>query len=267
MLKMLGAATLLATAPVLSLAAQENRPDRDGGLDGFVAGGIGIAPDYEGSDDYQAIPLVFTRFGFRGIGFEFEGFGGRVDVSPFENIGFGPAFNYRMGRDDVDDDRVDALEDVDDAFEVGGFLRFGQPIGLLTADEAVARLDVLADVADGHSGVLATASAAYTFRPVDDLGLTVGASTTWVSEDYADAFFTVTPEGAAASGLAPFEAGSGINNVGLNLGATYQITDRWGLIATGSTSFLVGDAADSPIVDDAGSSVQFFGGLAVSYSF
>ena len=267
MLKKLGAAALLATAPVLSAAAQENRPDGEGGLNGFIAGGIGIAPDYEGSDDYQAIPLVFTRFAYRGVGVEVEGFGGRVDVSPFENIGFGPAFNYRMGRDDVDDDQVDALEDVDDAFEIGGFLRFGQPIGLLTADEAVARFDVLADVADGHSGVLATAGAAYTFRPIDDLGLTFGTSATWASEDYADAFFSVTPQGAAASGLAPFEAGSGIKDVGLNVAATYALTDRWGLVATGSTSFLVGDAADSPIVDDAGSSVQFFGGVALSYSF
>lgn len=93
-----------------------------------------------------------------------------------------------------------------------------------------------------------------------------GTSATWASEDYADAFFSVTPQGAAASGLAPFEAGSGIKDVGLNVAATYALTDRWGLVATGSTSFLVGDAADSPIVD-AGSSVQFFGGVALSYSF
>ena len=267
MLKHLGAAALLATAPVFSLAAQETGPNRGDGFSGFVALGVGATPDYEGSDEYEVIPIPIARVEYRGIGVELEGLGGRVDVSPFENFGFGPAFNYRMGRDDVEDDQVDALEDIDDAVELGGFIRFGQPVGLATADEAVVRFDVLADVADGHSGIIATVSAAYTFRPIDDLGLTTGTSASWVSEDYADTFFSVSPEGAAASGLAPFEAGSGIRDVGLNLAATYALTDRWGLIATGSTSFLLGDAADSPIVDDAGSSVQFFGGLSVSYSF
>ena len=267
MLKTLGAAALLASAPVLSLAAQETGPDRGDGLDGFVAIGIGAAPDYEGSDEYEIIPIPIARVDYRGIGIEIEGLGGRVDVSPYENFGFGPAINYRMGRDDVEDDQVDALEDVDDAVEVGGFVRFGQPVGLATADEAVVRLDVLADVADGHSGIIATVGAAYTFRPLDDLGLTAGTSASWVSDDYADSYFSVSQQGAAASGLAPFEADGGFKDIGLNLVATYALTDRWGLIANGSTSVLLGDAADSPIVDDAGSSVQFFGGLSLSYSF
>ena len=260
-------AAIGALAPAFASAQDGPEADREAGLNGFVAIGLGVAPDYEGSDDYELIPIPVARLTYRGVGLEIEGLGGRVDVSPFDRIGFGPAFNYRMGRDDVDDDRVDALEDVDDAVEVGGFLRFGQPVGLASADEAVIRLDVLADVADGHSGILASASAAYTFRPIDDLGLTAGVSTSWMSEDYADAFFSVTPGGAAASGLPAFDADAGLRDVGLNLAATYALTERWGLIATGSTTFLLGDAADSPVVDDAGSSVQFFGGLSISYSF
>ncbi len=267
MLRTLAAAAMLATAPLLSLSAQEAEPDEEGGLNGFVALGIGAAPDYEGSDDYTIVPLPIARVEYGGVGLEIEGLGGRVDVSPFEDIGFGPTFNFRMGRDDVDDPQVDALEDVDDAVELGAFVRFGQPVGLASRDELVLRLDFLADVADGHSGILASAGAAYTFRPIDDLGLTFGTSATWMSGDYADAFFSVTPQGAAASGLAQFDAESGIKDVGLNLLATYSLSESWGLLATASTTFLVGDAADSPVVDDAGSSVQFFGGLAVTYSF
>ena len=264
--RMLAAAIIISVAPV-SVAAQQDAADRPDGISGFVAVGVGVAPDYEGSNDYQIVPLPIARVGYGNVGLELEGLGGRLDVSPFEGFGFGPAFNFRMGRDDVEDDRVDALEDVDDAVEIGAFIRYGLPVGLTSRDEAVVRLDALFDVADGHSGIVATLSAGYTFRPIDDLGLTIGTSARWVSDDYADAYFSVSPTGAAASGLAPFNADGGITDVGLNLAATYALTDRWGLLATGGTSFLLGDAADSPVVDDAGSATQFFGGVALTFSF
>ena len=263
---MLVAAIIISVVPV-SATAQQDAADRPDGISGFVAVGVGVAPDYEGSNDYQIVPLPIARVGYGNVALELEGLGGRLDISPFEGFGFGPTFNFRPGRDDVEDDRVDALEDVDDAVEIGGFIRYGQPVGLTSRDEAVVRLEALFDVADGHSGIVATLSAGYTFRPIDDLGLTIGTSARWVSDDYADAYFSVSPIGAAASGLAPFNADGGITDVGLNLAATYALTDRWGLLATGGTSFLLGDAADSPVVDDAGSATQFFGGVALTFSF
>ena len=260
------AVALLSVVPI-SAAAQQDAADRPDGITGFVAVGVGVAPDYEGSNDYEIIPLPIARVAYQNVALELEGLGGRLDFSPFEGFGFGPAFNFRMGRDDVEDDRVDALEDVDDAVEIGAFIRYGRPVGLTSRDEAVIRVDALFDVADGHSGIVATVSAGYTFRPIDDLGLTIGTSARWVSDDYADAYFSISPGDAAASGLRSFNADSGITDVGLNLAATYALTDRWGLLALGSTSFLLGDAADSPVVDDAGSATQFFGGLALTFSF
>ncbi len=267
MLRVFVAAMALALAVPGPAAGQQDARERPDGLGGFVAIGVGVAPDYEGSNDYEIIPLPIARVAYGNVGLELEGLGGRLDVSPFDGFGFGPAFNYRMGRDDVEDDRVDALEEIDDAVEIGAFIRYGQPLGLTSGDEAVVRLDALFDVADGHGGIIATLSAAYTFRPVEDLGLTVGTSARWVSDDYADTYFSVSPAGAVASGLRTFEAESGVTDIGLSLAATYALTDRWGLLATGSTSFLLGDAADSPVVDDAGSATQFFGGVAVTFSF
>ena len=139
-------------------------------------------------------------------------------------------------------------------------------MGLATADEGVIRLDVLYDIADAHSGFIAELGAAYTFRPVPRLGLTTGVSTRYVSDDYADTYFSVSNAGLSASGLPVYNADGGFDSVGISLTATYQLTDRWGLIASASVSSLLGDAADSPVVD-VGFETQAFYGLGVTYSF
>jgi outer membrane protein len=43
--------------------------------------------------------------------------------------------------------------------------------------------------------------------------------------------------------------------------------DRWSVTALASYTRLLDDAADSPIVDDAGDANQFFGGALINYRF
>lgn len=257
-------ASLVLTGAALlpaALAAQDRAT-------GFVGVGVGTAPDYVGSDDYVVIPQLTARIARRGIQYEFEGLGGRIDVSRREGFGYGPAARFRFGRDsDVDDPVVSLLDPVDESFEIGAFVRFGQPVGLATADQAVVRLDVLADVADGHSGVVADLSAAYTFRPAPPLGITIGASAGFGSDSFTDAYFSVSPVEALRTGLPAYRADGGLTSIGLNLVATYQFTQTWGAIGFVSASRLMGDAADSPIVEQRGSRAQYVGGLGLSYSF
>lgn len=251
---------VLATAPALAFAQEEP--------DSFVALGAASIPDYEGSSDYEAGPFLAARFNLGTTRLELEGTAGRLDVSRVDGFGFGPAFRYRFGRDDdVDNAQVALLPEIDDAFELGFFLRYGQPLGLATADEGVIRLDILYDVADVHSGGVAELSAAYTFRPTARLGLTTSLSTRYVSENFADTYFSVSGVGSAASGLPVFNASDGFDTIGLSVVATYQLSDRWGLIANASVQRLLGDAEDSPLVSVAGDDVQTFFGLGVTYSF
>jgi outer membrane scaffolding protein for murein synthesis (MipA/OmpV family) len=247
-------------------AAAQEPPPRN-----FIALGPAIAPDYLGSKDYEAVPLLLGNVEVGPTRLELEGFGARLDVSGLVSEGgrfdYGPALRYQPGRDDVDNREVRALPDVDDSVEIGGFLRFGGPLGLYTADEGFLRLDVLADVADGHGGVIGTISGEYTFRPDPRLGLSGLVSTSLASDDYADAFFSVSDRGAAASGLGPFDADGGVRDVSAAVIATWAFSREWGLVAVGRVTQLVGDAADSPVVDDAGDATQVFGGLALSYAF
>lgn len=252
---------LLAAGPALARAD-------DGAPTGFVGAGVGFAPRFEGASDVDAIPLLVGRVAWGGITVELDGTEARLDVSAINGLGFGPAVRFRGGRDDdVDSAAVARLDEIDDAVEVGGFLRYGRPFGLASADEGVVRLDVLADATGAHSGVVATLTAAYTFRPVERLGLTIAAATRLVSDDYAETYSNVSAAGAAASGLTPFEASGGLRDVGLSLVATYAVSGRWGVFGIVSASRLVGDAADSPIVKREGEATQVFGGLALTYGF
>jgi outer membrane scaffolding protein for murein synthesis (MipA/OmpV family) len=257
---------LVAAAAVAAPAAAQEAPPRN-----FLAIGAAAAPDYLGSADYEAVPLILGNVALGPTRLELEGLGARLDVSDLLLDGgrfdFGPALRYQPGRDDVENRAVSRLPDVDDAIELGGFLRFGGPLGIYTADEGFIRLDVLADVADGHGGVIGTLSGEYTVRPVPRLGLSGLVSTSVVSDDYAGAFFSVSDRGAAASGLDAFDAEGGFRDVSGAVIATWSFTRSWGVVGIARVSQLVGDAADSPVVDDEGDATQLFGGLALSYAF
>ena len=118
--------------------------------------GAGAAPDYEGSNDYDAVPLLFVRVNWEsGMYFHLEGNSMKLNLVPSPKWRLGPAVRYIRERDNVKDDEVDDLDKVDAAVMVGGF--GGVRLGPWGVD-----LQVLQDVADGNEGVLATAAVSYT---------------------------------------------------------------------------------------------------------
>ena len=72
---------------------------------------------------------------------------------------------------------------------------------------------------------------------------------------------------SANSGYAVYDADAGFKDVGFGGTLTWRFWDRAAVTAIAEVKELLGDAADSPIVDQAGSSTQAFVGLALSYRF
>ena len=91
---------------------------------------------------------------------------------------------------------------------------------------------------------------------------TVGS--TWASANYMDTFFSVTSTQAVRSGLTTYSAGSGIKDVFVGLGADIAIDQRWTLSLSGRYTDLVGDAADSPVIE---TTSQFTGTASLTYKF
>lgn len=241
---------------------------QDGQLGGHIVLGAGMAPDYEGSDDYEAVPLIAAKLEYDGYYLETQGLGLRANVSPFSGFEFGPAISYKSGRDDdVDNPRVAALREIDSTLEGGVFFKFNMGRLLGTSDQLAFNLDLMADAGDAHEGYTLKFGPAYSFAATDTLRLGVSLSATYASEDYNQTYFGIDADNAARSGLARYDAEAGIKDVGIGVNAMYSLNQNWGLTANAQYKQIVGDAADSPIVDQEGSAGQAFLGLGVLYRF
>ena len=146
-----------------------------------------------------------------------------------KNLKAGLILAKSSGRDEDDNDKLEGLGDVDGSFEAGGFVSYrGKPWRF--------RAEARQDIDSGHEGALVELSGGATL-PFEKPTVFVELGTTWASDDYMDSFFGIDARQSADSGL---------KRIG-------------GLV---EYKRLVGDAADSPIVDDKD---QFLGGLSLSY--
>ena len=227
----------------------------------FIGLGPAIIPDYEGSEDYEALLCPYVRVHWQsGRHVEFLGVTLKANLVPEDKFEAGPLVRYDRGRDDVENNRVDAMRDVDDGIEVGGFatMRIGPwDIGFELAKE----------VADGHDGVLGTIRGGYTRLIDPQTMLSLGASLTFADDEYMDSYFTVDAVDAGLSRLKRYDADSGLKDIGLNCSFTYRPSEKWSFVWANQYKKLSGDAADSPVADDVGSVHQFITAFMLMYSF
>jgi outer membrane protein len=95
----------------------------------------------------------------------------------------------------------------------------------------------------------ADVSLSYSIQVSSRFTLTPTIGTTWADRKYNDRYFSVTATESLASGLPQFTAGAGFKDVSGLLIASYRLTDRMTLSATGGVTSLIGTAKDSPFVE------------------
>lgn len=224
-----------------------------------IGAGAGFGPDYEGSDEYGvgAMPILeaswlddtlFISLD-RGIGATFL---------RSEHFSGGVSLNYDWGRDEGDNSALKGLGDVDAGLAGTAFAELD--LGMYALG-----LDVTQDLSGEDKGLLASLNAEYRHSFLDErLWISAGPSVSWASEDYMQSYFGVNSKQASRSKYNQHDADAGLKDVGFNLGATYSFDENWAMNGSLGYARLLGDAADSPFVE---SENQFFGGLAVTYSF
>ncbi|MBW1895545.1 MAG: MipA/OmpV family protein [Deltaproteobacteria bacterium] len=238
--------------------------DTEAKKDLSFTGGLGIAavPDYEGSEDYKAVPLLFARADCRsGRYIEFLGNRLKMNVLANDTWHLGPLVRYRGKRDDdVDNDKVAKMLEVDESVEVGAFLTYkisNCHIGIQGAW----------DVSDGHDGFVARLETGYNVPLKNALKFGITLFTTYANDDYMDSYFSVTTANRGTSGLALYDADGGIKDFGATLTLGYAPWNNWGITGILGYTLLLGDAEDSPLVDAEGSNGQFLGGVMATYRF
>ncbi len=269
-------AVALTVAAIWAGLSQPARAQQAGGIvidlpevRNYVALAVGVIPDYMGSDDYTVgiAPAGLIKFGkseryARLLATELS-----LNVLNSRNWSLGPVVNYRFARDDVDDNVVDRMRDVDGTVEAGVFAGWTW----IGEDDPRHRFTTSAqflhDAGSEHEGYLLSASARY-FQPVTrPLTLSIGVTLTYASSDFMQTYFGVDSDNAARSGLSQFNAGGGLRDVRIPMMAIYSLSPKWHISGGLIYSRLMGDASDSPIVDERGSNNQLFAGLGVAYAW
>ena len=230
--------------------------------------GAALAPDYEGSEDYQAAPswlLAVNNLYHPATNVTLRGPQLRSNFVAHPQLRAGVSGLWVPERDDVDNSRVDRLDSTDTALMLGGIVGwdfFPQPELSLTA-----AVDFTYDVAN-NNGYLVTPHVGYA-NALPGSPLSVGAElfATWASEDYMDEQFSISAGNAARSGLDQYSADDSFKDVGLKGNVTYAFNESWSTTFAAQYKLLVEDAADSPIVDDEGSEHQFVAGVTVNFKF
>ena len=222
--------------------------------------GAAVGPDYLGSDDYRVRPIPRVELRYRDL-VRLDTTKLRYNLVRTGRFRAGPLVNYRFGRGDGRNPALAGLGDISDTVELGGFFELAHRAVLLSGDvrQAVgAGQGTTARVTIGH-GVYS-----------DEMWrVGIGLRAHWGSARHTRTNFGITPEQAAASeaGLQVFEPGGGFTRVGLFVVARADLTDQWRLIGGLGASRLLGDAADSPLVADAGSPNQVYAGFGITYAF
>lgn len=248
--------------------AQDIPAPAPAGVDKMVGAVAVVLPDYEGSDDFKfaGAPLLMYKFtGNRYV--QLVGNKAFLNVLNHSNWEAGLKGVYRQGRDDVEDSLVDLLDDVDDSFEVGGFIGYRQVIGGDNRHRYNIHFDVTQDVSDGHDGYVVEAAGVY-WRPVAkafDIGLRLGL--TWASSDYNSSFFGVSAAEAARTGLRQFDANAGFKDIKTGLMGLFHMSRKWHVGGGLYYGRMLGEAYNSPVVDDQGSANQLFAGLSLLYTW
>jgi outer membrane scaffolding protein for murein synthesis (MipA/OmpV family) len=248
----------------------------------FVSVGLGLAvmPDYEGSNDYRALPMPGAIGRVRGYNFVYLGNRLSVDLIRHDresrwDIQLGPVAAVGLNRtslNGIHDSRVRALGKVNPSVELGGYAGIAR-WGVITSDydRLSATLTVRHDVAGGHGGTIITPSISYMTPLSTTAMIGLYASANHADDHYAGAYYSISPAQSGASGLPAFGARGGWKDWTLaaagNVSLTGNLTHGLSLVGGVAYTRLLNDFADSPVTSIAGSRAQWMAGMGLAYTF
>ncbi|MDW5502042.1 MipA/OmpV family protein [Pseudomonas lundensis] len=260
------AATLFMVFPLFSHAQGEESSIT-------LTGGMAVAPLYQGASTYSAVPLYDIQAGYEGSTWgDFNiGLGGASWQLPLSGpFGMALLAGYDGGRDEEvktlsgSNKRLKGMGDLDGAFEAGIELSYKlDPFRAYVRGMQATKARRYGGEDLGHTGYVDLGVAAL-YPLTDALSLSADLSTTWANSGYQRGYFGVTQQQARQSAFEAYRPGSGFKQVMLNTTLNYQLTREIAFQGGVGIYTLLGDAANSPIVEKKVAGVAF---LSASYRF
>lgn len=254
---------MLAVLPVEAVAGE------NGGLFDWIHGDwkliVGatgmVAPDFEGAKDlmFKVSPII--SIGKAGPEARFTSRNDGISFSLYDNGRFraGAAGKIIFERDS--DDELEGLDPVRFGAELGGFAE------IYPTDWLRVRGEVRQGIRS-HSGVVADV-AVDAFKDITpSVRVSGGPRISFASEDYFETYYGVNATESENSGLSEYRPdGGGIKSVGIGGAYDWKATQKLTTSVFGEYSRLMGEAADSSLVEERGSPNQFTFGVSAAYRF
>ena len=224
--------------------------------------GVGPAyrPDYFGSDDYEFRPDPQVFLKVKNFLF-FDDDGADLALFGFSGVAIGPSVRVAGRRRERDNPALHGLGDIGYTFEAGGF------VAATILNRVLVRGKIRKGLAGGHDGLIIDGAGTVMLYSSPRFSTSLSGHVAWVNGDYADTFFTVNEDQAAASGLPLYNASAGFRDVGGSLNAYVNIGERWSVNPYVSYRRIFDGFAETPIIDQYGSRNQFIVGFHLMREF
>ncbi|MDF1820208.1 MAG: MipA/OmpV family protein [Alcanivoracaceae bacterium] len=224
-------------------AAEKAAASPSGPWSVLAGAGIYYAPDYSGSDEFDTLVFPSVDAYYKDLLFFSLTDGIGVNLVRGDTLTLSLSGQVIIGREAQGD--VIFLSPIDDRLMPKLELRSER--GPVTA--------IASALGDGNrytweAGVERVMPASET------LAFLVGAGVKWRSKAWNDERYSVSVAEAALSGIAPFQAGSGLSEHYLQGAFVFYPSRRHVLEVIGELARLDGDAANSPLTDDLGRRLQ-----------
>jgi outer membrane protein len=236
----------------------------DKGVTVTVGAEARITPSWEGSNEYDWMPMPMFDIRPAGTAPRFHSPRDGLNITVFESGRFtaGPTGYVEFARrsSNKHSSALLGVEDVKTAWEIGGFAEYWFYDWLRGHTE-------LRHGVTGHHGTILDLAL--------DVVTPVQTGLTWsfgprmrISDSSGNSrYFDISPNESIASGLPAYNANGGIRTVGVGTQLIKQWNPQWATHAFVEYDRLVGDAADSPLVQLRGNANQLWFGAGFAYSF
>lgn len=233
---------------------------RGDSLTGDVGAGVAWQPRDPAATHYEVRPIPYLDLSW-----------GRVNLSTDDGLSWdalkghgwsaGPFVNYVEGR--TASGALRGLKSVSDMGEAGAFVEYSPS----DAWRVFAEVGRTFGGSSGQGGVLGRVGGEVDYP----LGRGLFGATT-LAAHYANAeqtqtFYGVTPQESLASGIRPYSASGGFQNLSITQSVAIPVARDWSMVTSASWTHLLGSAADSSLVEQRGHVHQGELDLAVVYHF
>ena len=245
--------TVVLCAALTSLSASVSAA----GITGEAGAGLSYQPHDPSGSRYEVRPVPYLDLDWGDVSLSTDD-GLTWNALKANGFSAGPFVNYLPGR--TANGNLQGLHDVPDMGEVGGFVQYA-PADFWRVFASVGQ------AVGARGGVLG--------RVGGEVGYPVGGGVIGSSNVTAhvanarqsQAFFGVSGNESLASGIRPYNAGGGLQNVALTQSFEFPLAPHWSLLTSASWIRLTGSAADSSIVKAVGNSNQGEVQAAIAYKF